>query len=106
MKTMKPRFKTTFHTLVRALLLSLCFPAFGQAENAASKNVWQDVKESSVVLSGGRGIVSQTYRTVHLDNAGVNQLLAPTPLEFTGAARKKPARINLPMPEGPPARAP
>src|SRR2546421_585545 len=87
-------------TFVGTLLLSLCFSAFGQAQNAASKNIWQDVKESSVAVNGPRQIVPQSYRTVHLDNAELSQLLAQAPLEFTEAAKKGQVVITLPMPDG------
>src|SRR6266446_4515524 len=89
---------------IGVVFFSLCFSAFGQAQNAASKNVWQDVKESSVAVSGPRQIVPQSYRTVHLDNAGLSQLLAQAPLEFTEAAKKGQVVITLPMPDGALAR--
>lgn len=85
---------------VGAVLLSFCFAGSGRAENAASNNIWQDVKESSVVLSGGRAIVPQSYRTLHLYTSGFSQLLAQAPLEFTDAARKSQLVITLPMPDG------
>src|SRR5438477_5201722 len=104
MSMLKPQ-----HILARAMkwkifvgvvLLSLCFPGFGRAQNAASKNIWQDVKESSVAVSGPRQIVPESYRTVHLDNAELSQLLAQAPLEFTEAAKKSQVVITLPMPDG------
>src|SRR4030088_1756474 len=75
---------------IGALLLSLCFSGFGRAQNATGNNIWQDVKESFVVVSGPRAIVPQSYRTVHLDSASLSQLLEQAPLEFTEAARKSP----------------
>src|SRR5205085_996553 len=85
---------------IGAVLLSLCFSGFGRAQNTTSNAIWQDVKESSVVLSGARAIVPQSYRTVHLDNAELNQLLPQAPLEFTNAAKKSQVVITLPMPDG------
>ena len=85
---------------VGAVLLSLCFAGFGRAQNAASNNIWQDVKESSITVSGLRQIIPQSYRTVRLDQNRLTQLLAQAPLEFTDEARTNPAVITLPMPDG------
>jgi hypothetical protein len=87
-------------TPIGAVLLSLCLPGLGGAQNATTNNIWRDVKENSVAASGARAIVPKSYRVVHLDTGGLSQLLAQAPLEFTEAARKSPVLITLPMPDG------
>ena len=85
---------------IGAVVLSLCLPGFVRAQNAASNNIWQDVKESSVVPNGARGIVPQSYRTVRLNKDALAQALSGAPLEFTEAAKSVKVVITLPKPDG------
>jgi len=68
---------------------------------AKSDPAWRDVNESSIVRSAqARRIVPTTYRTLYLDRASLQTLLAAAPLEAQTALDESTARIALPMPDG------
>jgi hypothetical protein len=69
------------------------------APGKSSDGLWQDVKESSIAVSGGaRQIVPRSYRTVRLNKEAMTQLLAQAPMEFTQAASENQTVMTIPMP--------
>src|SRR4051812_14376988 len=68
------------------------------------QTMWQWVNERSLDPLAKRVIVPAVYRTLRLDTAALEQTLARAPMEFTTAAKRNPAVISLPMPDGSLAR--
>lgn len=65
-----------------------------------SGDVWFDVGEGRFQVLGDRWIVPQAYRTVGLNVAALQALLAQAPLEGTPAAAHSSVILALPLPEG------
>ncbi len=66
----------------------------------SSSTVWQNIKESSIPLSGTRYITPTEYRTVILNEAALLSSLDAAPLEFTPQAQTKIVTVELPLPDG------
>ncbi len=62
--------------------------------------VWYDVDASDLPAAGERWIVPQSYRTVGLDVAALQAVLAEAPMEGTPAAATSDVVLALPLPEG------
>ncbi len=76
----------------------------GQAAAAATaaqpaNDLWQDVNEATLRLSGERQIVPTAYRLVSLDWGQLDALLANTPDSATGAETSE-VILSLPLPDG------
>lgn len=70
----------------------------------APATLWTDVSPDAITLQGERRIVPQRYRTLALNAAALQAILATAPPEFSAAARTQPAQITLPLPDGSLAR--
>jgi hypothetical protein len=75
--------------------------AVQQAPNFAGESLWTGLAELPVQVAAGREWVRpQVYRTYALDLAGMQQLLAGAPLEFTTGPGRPGLVLALPTPEG------
>ncbi len=92
--------KSRYLSFLVGLLFLLLFLSNLTHANQPSTEYWQDVDESSFSARGERWIIPDEYRTLSLDYAGIQALLAQAPMEFTTAARIQPLEITLPMPDG------
>lgn len=66
--------------------------------------LWTDVSPDAITLQGERRIVPSRYRTLALNTAALQAILATAPPEFSAAARTQPGEITLPLPDGSLAR--
>lgn len=94
-----------FAFLGLSLLIALL--AAGEQEQAAAaataaqsaNDLWQDVNEATLRLSGERQIVPTAYRLVSLDWSQLDALLAKTPDSVAGAETSE-VILSLPLPDG------
>jgi hypothetical protein len=100
------KFMRTFLLFAFLLLLflsaSFYTPADAQGDNEglSGDGLWTEVDERSLSLVGERWIIPQYYRTLVLNNATLEDLLAQAPLEFSPEAQDGGPVISLPMPDG------
>lgn len=89
------------------LVSAVCGTALQAAGPASGGNsafpLWQPVDEQSIAPGPARPLVPASYRTVRLNEAALNEILARAPMEFTVARNEQPI-ITLPMPDGTIAR--
>ena len=88
-----------------ATLLILPVAGFAQAANgAATKPVWEEVSEPTVLAMRSAGsqrtVVPRAYRTLRPDRAALASALGRAPLTLTAEAKRSPAELALPMPDG------
>ena len=88
---------------MRTILASLILAAVPFSAFAESP-LWQDVKESSIVVSGRREAPPKFYRTMRLNTEAMERLLASAPMEFSAAAKNTHVIITLPKSDGTMAR--
>ena len=86
--------KSLFRQVFFILLFSLV--AFNQN---FSQNLWNDVDEASLVSSGTRYIIPQTYRTMKLNVDELRNVLSNVPMEFSVGFQNE-VKITLPFPDG------
>ncbi|HRI60145.1 MAG TPA: M12 family metallo-peptidase, partial [Saprospiraceae bacterium] len=86
--------------MFRKLTFSLLLLVLAGAANA--QTIWSEIAENAIPPSGERRIVPQVYRTVRLDQATLQPLLASAPERYTTAAAKGKTLpvLALPMPDG------
>ena len=86
--------------MFRKLTIPLLLLAFSTAVHA--QTIWSEISENAIVQTGERRIVPQVYRTVRLDPAALQPVLASAPERFTTAAAKgkELPELALPMPDG------
>lgn len=73
------------------------------AGNLSSDGLWRDVEESTALRASGvspRATLPREYRTLRLDEAALDRLLAFVPHESTTRAAESPSLIELPLPDG------
>lgn len=87
------------HKIIAAFLALLPLGASAQAPA-----LWQDVKESSIAVTGDRTVRPTAYRTVRVNRDALAQLLAQAPMEFTEAAKNTTVVLSIPLPDGKMAR--
>ncbi len=65
-------------------------------------NFWSDVSEENILLprESEREVKATAYRTLQLNLDDLKATLKNAPMEFTGAARRKPLHLLLPVPDG------
>ena len=66
----------------------------------SQQNLWQEIDESQISPVGNRYIIPRFYRTLHIENPALEQLLKSAPIEFTQQAREGNVILELPMPDG------
>ncbi len=82
-----------------AFLLTVLMLLTSASGAFAAGSLWSDVDESKLYVGAKRDIVPQQYRTLALDAALLDQVLANAPLE--GNVQSKAAVVlELPLPEG------
>lgn len=82
------------------LTLAIIF-SFGMVyAQTSSENLWQEVSESSIVTSGERQIIPDTYRTLQLDFLGLKVFLHDSPKESMVSVNESQFIIDLPLPNG------
>lgn len=86
--------------MLKKLTLLLLLFAFASTSNA--QNLWSEIAEKNISQVGKRRIVPQTYRTIRLDKAILQPLLASAPERFTASAAKGSDLpiLAVPMPDG------
>ena len=67
---------------------------------SAQVELWTDISESSIIVTGEKLINPSVYRTVALNVDEMKALLDSAPLEFTREAINNPIVVSLPMPDG------
>ena len=89
-------FTSHFRMGLCAFAMLFTLSAFSQ-----NRNIWTDVSESSIELTGQRGAIPSHYRTLHLDGSAMKQLLAKAPHEPSAGVRPTSGlRFSMPMPDG------
>ena len=85
-----------------ATIFSMAAPPAGQAAapDRSADGVWSAVDERTIQVRGQRIIVPSVYRTVQLDRAALDAILAQAPIEFTTDMRVGGVTLTLPMPDG------
>ena len=85
-----------------AVLVAGAVPGTSLAANQPppSSDIWYDVDESGLRVAGERWIVPQSYRTVGLNVAALQDVLDAAPAEGTPAAATSEVVLELPLPEG------
>lgn len=76
------------------LLTSISFAQTSRLE------LWHDVEESSIQLTGEKLIIPQNYRTVKLDLQKFGNLLSNAPLEKNVSLKNSTSVIEFPTPDG------
>ncbi len=71
----------------------------GQTKTAL-ENVWQEIGKDAAAKQAQRQTLPRAYRTLHLNRAGLAELLRQTPLEFSAAARSTETVVALPRADG------
>lgn len=69
---------------------------------AQTINFWQDISETEIVLprEAVKEVKASEYRALSLELAYLQVALRNAPLEFSAAAKNKPLRVVLPLPDG------
>jgi hypothetical protein len=101
------KFLLVFRMALLTLLLGLLFfakstphPVVAQDSSSSSTdNIWADVDEALLSFVDGRDIIPERYRTLSLDLAGLDALLASAPLETDLAAQTVTVVIAIPLPD-------
>ena len=81
------------------LLTLFLFVSTGNFINAQS-DLWIDIPENQIVLTGERYIIPSSYRTLRLNKGLAHTIIDSAPMEFTQEAKEEKHMINLPMPDG------
>lgn len=68
--------------------------------DSLNSHLWSDINQAEIALQGERRIVPTRYRTLSLDAATLQSILAVAPMEFSAAAADSPTEIWLPLPDG------
>lgn len=74
--------------------------AGGDPVGSKDVDLWQDVDERLIELTGQRQIVPQKYRTLRLDVDALRKVLGSAPAEFSREARTQETILTLPLPDG------
>jgi subtilisin-like proprotein convertase family protein len=81
---------------ISALAMFMAFAAFSQNEN-----LWQDATENTFAKKDvRRQIVPDKYRTLSLDVAALEKILAKAPMRFSETAKTSAPVLPIPFPEG------
>lgn len=88
----------TLYSIVCCVILFFSYSSYGQT--GLSNNIWTDFEEEDIPISGERVITPQQYRTLSLDMAGLQELLAEAPMEYTTEVNEKTVILEIPMPNG------
>ena len=64
------------------------------------ENLWQNVDEAQIVITGQRYIIPLLYRTIKLDVAGMQDFLSVVPMEFSDELSSESVLLSLPQPDG------
>ena len=93
---------TCLRQLIVTALLALFLIPFSAAAQVAGEELWRDVDESFLKTITERDIVPEKYRTLALDLAALDGLLAAAPLENVTDLAQPQADVilGLPLPDG------
>ncbi|MBA3351444.1 MAG: hypothetical protein H0U23_03295, partial [Blastocatellia bacterium] len=89
---------------MKKIIVTAVLIAFAPLGAFAQSALWQNANEKSITVRAPRHIVPKAYRTVHLDQGALTQVLAQAPMEFTEEANKSAVVMSIPMPDGTLAR--
>lgn len=78
----------------------LCLLFVSQVLNLFSQNYWLPQEGQHPVISGERRIVPVQFRTLRLDIAQMQSVLASAPVRFTVTAAEQFTELELPSPDG------
>jgi hypothetical protein len=81
---------------IAVALLSILLPLTAMAQG----NPWRAVPESTIASGRERQITPSFYRTMAVDRAALEDVLAQAPMEFTAAAEAAVVELSLPKPDG------
>lgn len=90
-------------TWIKSLSAAVLFSATGfvaSAQNAATRNIWNDVSESSLTIKGERYTLPSVFRSVQMNVAEMKKLLATAPMEPAATSKLNGLIFYLPMPDG------
>ena len=93
---MKKHNSSARHFATLAVFLLLLAPLGASAQ----VNPWRGVPESVIAAGRERQITPIAYRTMSLDAAALESVLARAPMEFTAAAANSAVEFALPRPDG------
>ncbi len=100
---MRDPFARLSRITVAALLALLIIPSAAVAQ-VPGDQLWSDVDDAFLKATTERDVVPQRYRTVALDIAALEQILASAPLEHGRDLTKPPGSdevlLSLPLPDG------
>lgn len=74
--------------------------SYAESYRISSDNIWRDIDESYLVLSKGRLLFPNRYRTLFADFENLTFQLGNAPLEFSNGVEKNELILSLPLPEG------
>ena len=83
-------------------LFAIVMLFFIQQQASAQGNIWIDIAEPSIEMTGQRGCIPEHYRTLRLDREGMRELLATAPQESLNDQSRGNTGLlfTLPMPDG------
>lgn len=81
-------------------LLWLCATVSLEAQKGKPQGLWTAVEEATILPVGQRYIRPKAYKTMRLDVAGLQQILAVAPMENTAVGINSATFLDLPMPDG------
>jgi hypothetical protein len=101
------KFLVVIRTTLLTLLLGLLFFAKStplpvgakDLSSSSTDNIWADVDEASISFVNRRDIIPERYRTLSLDLARLDALLASAPLESSKVAQTVKVVVPIPLPD-------
>lgn len=94
---MRLKFSIFSNALILAAALFFAADIFAQLNHS---DLWTDLNETSITISGTREIVPENYRTLHLDIQSLNNIMIDAPKEISVKAKESNFLISLPSPNG------
>jgi subtilisin-like proprotein convertase family protein len=92
--------KMLLRKLLWLSLLLLCTMVRLEAQKGKPQGLWAGVEEATILPVGQRYIRPKAYKTMSLDVAGLQRVLAVVPMENTAVGINSATFLDLPMPDG------
>lgn len=89
-----------FHSFIFIAFLMFFLTGKTAHSQQVADKVFTDISESSISLQGKRLIIPKQYRTLHLSQNTMQQLLKQAPAESPAAYRSSSVLFSMPMPDG------
>jgi hypothetical protein len=86
--------------MVAVAAMTITVGGHARAQEVDLQRLWFDVAGESLPPGGRRIIIPIPSRTVALDRAALDAVLAEAPMEKTVEARERAVRLSLPLPDG------